>query len=108
MKSKQLLLNHIAQSLLIHGNALVAKVHGPDSESPPTMLWPLDWSMMSAYGQPGGAIRTSGIERDKDGTRIRGRTLHHVVVLEAVLEAAEDAGMLLPVDPMGQVVDASE
>lgn len=41
---------HIAQSLLIHGNALVAKVRGNDPEAPPTMLWPLDWSRVNAYG----------------------------------------------------------
>lgn len=41
---------HIAQSLLIHGNALVAKVRGADRAAPPEMLWPLDWSKVSAYG----------------------------------------------------------
>jgi HK97 family phage portal protein len=50
------LVSHIAQSLLIHGNAVVAKVrlNGPDK--PPNWLWPLDWAHLSAYGQPGGTI----------------------------------------------------
>lgn len=43
--------HHIAQSLLIHGNALVAKVRGTDRDAPPTMLWPLDWSRVNAYGE---------------------------------------------------------
>jgi HK97 family phage portal protein len=42
--------HHIAQSLLIHGNALVAKVRGTDREAPPVMLWPLDWAKVNAYG----------------------------------------------------------
>jgi hypothetical protein len=64
--------------------------------------------LTAEYGQPGAAVRTSGIERDGDGVRIRGRTVRRVLSLEAVIEAAEDAGMLLPVDPMGQVVDAGD
>jgi HK97 family phage portal protein len=49
------LLAHIAQSLLIHGNAVVAKVRtSPDL--PPDMLWPLDWARLNAYGQLGGTI----------------------------------------------------
>jgi HK97 family phage portal protein len=47
---------HVVQSLLIHGNAVVAKVRGSDPDAPPTMLWPLDWSYLSAYGQIGGTI----------------------------------------------------
>jgi hypothetical protein len=57
--------------------------------------------LTAEYGQPGGAIRTSGIERDKDGTRIRGRTVRRVLSLESVLEAAEDAGLLVSVDYEG-------
>ncbi len=45
------LIAHIAQSLLIHGNALVAKVRGSDRDAPPVMLWPLDWSRVNAYGE---------------------------------------------------------
>lgn len=45
------LLAHVAQSLLIHGNAVVAKVRGSDRDAPPVMLWPLDWSQLSAYGE---------------------------------------------------------
>jgi HK97 family phage portal protein len=50
------LLTHVFQSLLIHGNALVVKVRGPDREVPPSMLWPLDWAHTSAYGPMGGTI----------------------------------------------------
>ena len=50
------LIAHIEQSMLIHGNALVAKLRGPDREAPPVMLWPLDWAQTSAYGQQGGTI----------------------------------------------------
>ena len=50
------LIAHIAQSLLIHGNAVVAKVRGRDRDAPPEMLWPLDWAQLSAYGEPGGTI----------------------------------------------------
>lgn len=59
----------IAQSLLVHGNALVAKLRGPDREQPPFMLWPLDWSQTSAYGPVGGRIewwstyQFDGVER---------------------------------------------
>lgn len=47
---------HVMQSMLIHGNALVAKVRTTDPEAPPNMLWPLDWGQLSAYGEPGGTI----------------------------------------------------
>jgi HK97 family phage portal protein len=50
------LIHQIAQSLLVHGNAVVAKLRGADREAPPVMLWPLDWSQMSAYGPLGGQI----------------------------------------------------
>lgn len=50
------LLTHIFQSLLTHGNALVAKGRGSDPESPPVMLWPLDWAATGAYGEAGGDI----------------------------------------------------
>ena len=55
-KSTVHLVAHIQQSLLIHGNALVAKLRGADRDSPPVMLWPLDWSQTSAYGEQGGTI----------------------------------------------------
>lgn len=55
-KSTVHLVAHIEQSLLIHGNALVAKLRGSDRELPPSMLWPLDWSRSSAYGPEGGTI----------------------------------------------------
>jgi HK97 family phage portal protein len=54
--STVLLNHHIAQSLLVHGNSLVAKLRGPDREQPPIMLWPLDWAKVSAYGPLGGRI----------------------------------------------------
>lgn len=50
------LLAHISTSLFTHGNALVAKVRGSDPDAPPEMLWPLDWSKVSAYAEPGGTI----------------------------------------------------
>jgi len=50
------LLTHIFQSLLIHGNAVVAKVRTGDEETPPSMLWPLNWAQLSAYGPIGGTI----------------------------------------------------
>jgi HK97 family phage portal protein len=50
------LLAHVFQSLLIHGNALVAKLRTADREAPPVMLWPLDWARVGAYGEPGGDI----------------------------------------------------
>lgn len=51
------LVSHIAQSLLVNGNAVVAKVRSTgDPEAPPDMLWPLGWSYLSAYGQQGGTI----------------------------------------------------
>lgn len=50
------LLAHVFQSLLIHGNALVAVLRGPDRDAPPIMLWPLDWARVGAYGEPGGDI----------------------------------------------------
>jgi HK97 family phage portal protein len=48
--------HHVALSLLVHGNAVVAKLRGPDREVPPYMLWPLDWAQLSAYGPDGGRI----------------------------------------------------
>lgn len=50
------LLAHVFQSLLIHGNALVAKLRTSDRDAPPVMLWPLDWARIGAYGEPGGDI----------------------------------------------------
>lgn len=61
--------HHIAQSLLVHGNAVVAKLRGGDREAPPVMLWPLDWAQMGAYGPVGGRIEMwsttqfDGVER---------------------------------------------
>lgn len=55
------LLNHVYTSLFVHGNALVAKLrtHG-DPDLPPDMLWPLDWSRITAYGEQGGDIEEWG------------------------------------------------
>ena len=47
---------HIAQSLLLHGNALVACLKGADRDAPPVMLWPLNWAQIGAYAEPGGRI----------------------------------------------------
>lgn len=63
------LLAHVAQSMLVHGNALVAKLRGPDRSDPPIWLWPLDWSQMNAYAHPGGRVewwsttQFDGVER---------------------------------------------
>jgi HK97 family phage portal protein len=55
------LLNHVFTSLFVHGNALVAKLrtHG-DPDTPPDMLWPLDWSRVTAFGEPGGDVEWWG------------------------------------------------
>lgn len=50
------LLHHVAWSMLVHGNALVAKVRGNDPDAPPIHLWPLDWSRLSAYAPEGGMV----------------------------------------------------
>jgi len=50
------MLHHVAQSLLLHGNALLVKVRGADREAPPEMLWPLDWEFVNAYAPVGGRI----------------------------------------------------
>ncbi len=51
------LLAFIEQSLLVHGNAVCAKLRtGADRETPPDMLWPLDWSFLNAYGEVGGTV----------------------------------------------------
>lgn len=55
--SKVHLLAFIEQSLLVHGNAVLAKLRtGSDADAPPDMLWPLDWAHLNAYGEPGGTI----------------------------------------------------
>jgi HK97 family phage portal protein len=55
------LLNHIFTSLFVHGNALVAKLRtSEDEETPPDMLWPLDWARVSAYGEQGGDVEWWG------------------------------------------------
>jgi phage portal protein BeeE len=49
-------LNHqIAQSLLVHGNALVAKLRNAEDE-PPFGLLPLDWGFVSAFAPMGGRV----------------------------------------------------
>jgi HK97 family phage portal protein len=50
------LLHHVQQHLLVHGNAVLAKVRGSDPQAPPEGLWPLDWAFMSAYAPQGGRI----------------------------------------------------
>lgn len=54
------LLNQIFTSLFVHGNAVVAKLRGSDREAPPEFLWPLDWSRLTAYGEPGGDVEWWG------------------------------------------------
>jgi HK97 family phage portal protein len=63
------LVAHIAQSLLTHGNAIVAKVRSNGPDEPPDRLWPLNWAYMNAYGPIGGTIewwsttQFEGVER---------------------------------------------
>jgi HK97 family phage portal protein len=54
--SKVQLLTHIAQGLLIHGNALLVKVREDGPDEPPTALYPLAWTHLSAYAPSGGPI----------------------------------------------------
>lgn len=67
--SKVSLLHFVAQSLLVNGNALLAKVRSNDPDAPPGMLWPLYWSQVSAYAPQGGRIewwsttQFEGVER---------------------------------------------
>jgi HK97 family phage portal protein len=61
------LITYVFQSLLIHGNALLAKVRGSDPDAPPSMLWPLDWSHTSAYGEQGGTIEWWSTTQFGDG-----------------------------------------
>lgn len=49
------LLAFIELSLLVNGNAVLAKLR-TDPEGPPDMLWPLAWSKLTAYGEVGGTI----------------------------------------------------
>jgi HK97 family phage portal protein len=59
----------ISSSMLVHGNALVAKLRSSDREAPPFMLWPLSWPLVNAYGPVGGRIewwsttQFDGVER---------------------------------------------
>ena len=50
------LLSYVFTSLFTHGNALVAKLRTSDPDGPVDMLWPLDWSHITAYGEAGGDI----------------------------------------------------
>jgi HK97 family phage portal protein len=62
-------INTVATSLLVHGNAVCAKVRS-DRDLPPDMLWPLDWGQMSAYGEPGGTIEWWGTTQFGDQERV--------------------------------------
>lgn len=67
--------------------------------------------LTAEYGRPGGELVTSGIERviekSEPVTHIRRRTVQRVLPLEAVIEAAQAAGALVPVDAMGMVVSTT-
>lgn len=76
-KSTVHLVAHVQQSLLIHGNALVAKLRGSDPEAPPVMLWPLDWSRVSAYGPEGGTIEWWSTTQFGDERFIRAADVVH-------------------------------
>jgi HK97 family phage portal protein len=52
------LLNHIFTSLFVHGNALVGKLR--TNGETVDMLWPLDWSHITAYGEQGGDVEWWG------------------------------------------------
>jgi HK97 family phage portal protein len=55
------LLNHVFTSLFVHGNALLAKLRTTgDPDQSPDMLWPMDWSQITAYGEQGGDIEWWG------------------------------------------------
>jgi HK97 family phage portal protein len=54
--SKTHLIAAVAQSLLIHGNSLVAKVRTGGREAPVDRLFPLDWSKMGAVSPDGDRI----------------------------------------------------
>lgn len=55
------LFSFIELSLLVHGNAVVAKVRSTnDRDLPPDMLWPLSWSKLTAYAETGGTIEAWG------------------------------------------------
>jgi hypothetical protein len=62
-------LNHfIAQSLLVHGNALVAKLRTADREAPPFMLWPLI-GRRSVRGGLSVAVSSGGRRSSSTGPR---------------------------------------
>jgi phage portal protein BeeE len=61
------LISHVAQSLLIHGNAVVAKVRTGDPDLPPDWLWPFDWSHLNATASR--AARSSGGRRRSSSRR---------------------------------------
>jgi HK97 family phage portal protein len=52
------LLSHIFTSLFVHGNALVGKLR--TNGETVDMLWPLDWSHITAYGEQGGDVEWWG------------------------------------------------
>jgi hypothetical protein len=64
--------------------------------------------LTAEYGQPGGAVRTSGVSRLGGGCSIRGRRLRRVLPLEDVIEGAERLGLLVPVDPDGKPVPTGD
>lgn len=53
-------LHWVQQHMLVHGNAVLAKVRGSDPDAPPVGLWPLDWAYLSAYAPQGGTIEWWG------------------------------------------------
>ena len=59
------------------------------------------------YGQPGGRVRSDRVLTDRGGGLALkapdARTLHRVVRLERVLEAAESVGKLIPIDGPGML-----
>jgi hypothetical protein len=54
------LVHGISQSLFVHGNALVAKLRTEGADSPPGILWPLNWAQINAYANDGGFIEWWG------------------------------------------------
>lgn len=71
------LLNYVFTSLLTHGNALLAVLEPTGSELP-GMLWPLDWSYVSAIGEPGGDVEWWGTTQLGNGEQYipADRTVH--------------------------------
>lgn len=60
----------IMQSLLVHGNCVLAKLRTTrDADAPPDRLWPLDWGLLNAYGELGGRVEYWSTTQFESGER---------------------------------------